>query len=285
MKADAALFAEFRRLTQDFIIVPDAWDIMSAVVMQTCGYKAISTTSVGLGFAIGAPADIIIPRDDMLRVVRDICAAVKVPVSVDLESGYADTIDGVEEVVRMTIDAGAAAVALEDSDGVPGKALRPAEEHAERIRAARRAADKEKVALFINGRSDCFWLNDGKSDADKVAESIRRGNLYLDAGANGVFISSSRPLSPAILRELASGLRGPLSVLFSSPEIPVADYAGLGVKRLILGSLPMRAQTGYMMKALNAVKDTGDSSGFQQFAIPTKDINGLVRPFWQTTRT
>ena len=81
MKADASVFAEFHRLTRDFIVIPDAWDIMSAVIIQQTGFKAASTTSVGLGFAIGAPADIIISRDEMLRVVRGICGAIKLPVS------------------------------------------------------------------------------------------------------------------------------------------------------------------------------------------------------------
>lgn len=282
MRASESKFCDFHKLHERFFVLPDAWDIMSAVILEHCGYKAISTTSVGLGFALGCPGDTAISKDEMLQMVTAICRAATVPVSVDLESGYADTAAGVEDVVREVIQAGAVAVALEDSDGIPGKALRPAEEHAERIRAARRAADKEKAPLFINGRTDGFWINDDIPNDIKTHEAIRRGNLYLSAGADGVFISGHKPIPADIVGALAKGFDRPFSTLIGSSGPSITEFERLGVRRLHLGSLPTRAQYGYLKQAIERVRDHGDASLLNQYAIPTKDINGLVRPFWQS---
>lgn len=282
MRANDEKVQGFRKLYEQFVVIPDAWDIVSAVILEQCGYKAISTTSAGLGLAVGCPVDDAISRNEMVRVVTGICRAVTVPVSVDLESGYSDTASGVEETTRAVIEAGVVAVAIEDSDGVPGKALRPAEEHAERIRAARRAAEKAKISLFINGRSDGFWINDDIPEEEKVREAIRRGNLYLAAGADGIFISGNKAFSPEIVRALVAGLRGPLNVLVYPNGPSISELGRLGVRRITLGSLPMRAQAGFLKHVISKVRETGDLSALSEYGIPMKDLNNLVRAFWQS---
>ncbi len=284
MRASEEKFSIFRKLAEKFLVVPDAWDIVSAIIMENCGYPAISTTSAGLGLALGCPAEDVISRSEMVRVVGDICRAVKVPVSVDLESGYADSADGVEETTHEVIEAGVVAVSLEDSDGVPGKALRPAEEHAERIRAAKRAAEKHKVALFVNGRSDGFWINDGVPDSEKAREAVRRGNLYLAAGADGVFISGNKAFSSELISTLVSGLKGPLNVLVYPKGPGLSELERLGVRRATLGSGPMRAQTGFLHHLLTRVREDRDLSLLDQYGIPTKELNKLVKPYWQSGR-
>lgn len=282
MRAPTERFQAFHKQSEKFFVIPDAWDVMSAVVLYHSGYESVSTTSVGLGFALGCPGDTMISKDEMLQMVRAICKASPLPVSVDLESGYADNADDVEDVVRETIEAGAAAIALEDSNGIPGKGLRPAEEHAERIRAARRAADKAGVKLFINGRTDPFWNNDGVADDIKAKESIRRANLYIEAGADGAFISGFKPIAADTLKTLVQGLKAGLSTLIGAGGPSVDEMEKIGVRRLHLGSLPTRAQFGYLTQAIKEMRENRDPGLLNKYAIPTKDINALVRPYWQT---
>jgi 2-methylisocitrate lyase-like PEP mutase family enzyme len=282
MRASDEKFRAFRDLRQRFSVLPEAWDVVSAAVIDSCGFPAIGTTSVGLGLALGCPSDTAISKDEMLQVVTAICAIARAPVCIDLESGYADTAAGVGAVVREVIEAGAIGFNIEDSDGIPGKDLRPADEHAERIGAARRVADEEKALLYIVGRTDSFWLlNDDRPDEAKAQESIERANLYLSAGADAIFISGRTGLSEAVLRALIAGIDGPVNTLASAKGLSVADFERLGVRTLHLGSLSMRAQTGYLKRCIERLRE-GDLALQTEFAIPTKDINELVRPYWQS---
>lgn len=282
MRASDQIFQDFIKLHDRFFVLPDAWDIMSTVAIRHCGYPAVSTTSVGLGFDLGCPGDIAISKDQMLSMVGAICRAAQCGVSVDLESGYADTPEGVAGVVGEVIELGATGIALEDSDGIPGARLRPAEEHAERIRAARRAADRARVPLFINGRTDGFWINDGIPDDEKATEALRRSRLYLDAGADGIFISGYKAIPAPIIARLIGGIPAPFSTLVSAGGPSIAEFRQLGVRRLHLGSLPTRAQYGFLEQALQRVRTDDDTALFNQHALPTKAMNELFRPFWNS---
>ena len=282
MRASEQKFKDYKALRQEFSILPEAWDVLSAAIIDSCGFPAIGTTSVGLGLALGCPGDTAISKDEMIQVVTAICRAVRVPVCVDLESGYADSESGVEDVVREVIDAGAVGFNIEDSEGIPGKGLRDAEEHADRIRACRRAAEKEKVPLYIVGRTDSFWLlNDDSPEEELVKASIRRANLYLAAGADAIFVSARAGLTVDVIRALVVGIDGPFHTL-TSPKVPsVSEFERLGVRTLHMGSMSTRAQTGYLKQALERLRE-GDLSLHKQFAIPTKEINEMVRPYWQS---
>jgi 2-methylisocitrate lyase-like PEP mutase family enzyme len=246
MRASDRMFDAFWDVQKEFFILPDCWDIFSAVMLQNAGIRAVATSSVSLGFANGLTAATMISMEGMLQKVAQIVSAIDIPLSVDLESGYADTAAGIERNVREVIRTGIVAFNLEDSDGIPGAGLRPAEEHAERIRACRRAAEAEGAPrLFVNGRTDGFWNHDGESLESKADEAIRRGNLYLGAGADGVFVSGNHKLSKDIIARLVKSIRGPVSILLDSADCSLAELKAMGVRRVTLGSLPIRAGAGF----------------------------------------
>jgi 2-methylisocitrate lyase-like PEP mutase family enzyme len=280
MKASADRFAEFHRLYRDFFIVPGAADIMTAIMMQHAGFKAIGTSSVALGLQLGCPGSAAISKEEMIRVVADICRAVALPVSIDLESGYSDNAAGVEDVTREVIRAGVVAFNLEDSDGIPGRGLRPQEEHCERIRAARRGADREGVALFINGRTDPFWNVDGKSMQEKAEESVRRANAYMAAGADGVFISGVKGIPAEIIAFMVERIDGPFSTMLNTNGPTIEELRQMGVRRLTLGGLVARSQAGYVAAALRELLAANDVSLFKKYELPLGELNPLVAPFW-----
>jgi len=284
MVASKELFARARELESGFYILPDIGDIMGAVLAVDAGYPAVGTTSVGLGFVHGCPATDAVSRDVMLESVIAICRAVQVPVFVDLEQGYADAASGVGEVVGEVLEAGAVGFNIEDSNGIPGAPLRPAEEHAERIAAAREAADKLGLPALITGRTDLFWLNAEMSPQERAEEAIRRANLYLAAGADSIFISGRKAIPADILRQLVAGINGQLNSLISAGGPTLAEYRDLGIHRLQTGSMIVRAQSGLVRQALKQLTEF-DTSLFDKFAIPTPELNKLVDGYWKGLRS
>lgn len=282
MRATADKFEAFHRLYENFFIIPGAGDVMTAIMIQHAGFKAVGTSSVALGLQLGCPGNQAISKETMVEVVSNICRAVSVPVSIDLESGYSETAAGVEDVTREVIQAGVVAFNLEDSDGVPGGGLMPVEEHCERIRAARRGAEKEGVALFINGRSDPFWNTDGKSFEEKTDEAIRRANAYVEAGADGIFVSGAKGIPAEFIARMVKEIRAPFSTMLNTSGSTVNELKALGVRRLTLGGLVARAQAGYVGKALAEIQASHDVALFKQFELPLGALNPLVAPYWAT---
>jgi 2-methylisocitrate lyase-like PEP mutase family enzyme len=205
----------------------NAWDAGSAKVLVAAGAPALGTTSAGVAFALGLPDGERLGRDVMLTAVRAIVGAVAVPVSADLEAGYADTPAGVAETVRLALDAGAVGFNLED--GRADGSLTPVDEHAARVRTAADAVRAAGIPAFINARTDTVWLRAGDE-----AETIARLRAYADAGADGVFVPGAT--DPALLRRLVNATPLPLNVL-SHPMLPSVGVLGpLGVARVSSGS-------------------------------------------------
>ncbi len=281
MKANIEKFETFRNLHHGFLVLPGACDLLSAIMLQECGFPAVATTSVGLGYPVGCPQDQAISKELMLEIVGNICSAVSVPVELDFESGYSETTKGVEDSVREIIELGVVAIRLEDSDGIPGKGLRPVEEHADRIRAARRAGENAGVPLFITGRSDPFWNDDGESTESKIAESIRRSNLYLKAGADAIFVSSKYDMPKETIARLVAGIDGEFATLYKPGGTSIAELKALGVHRLTTGAMLVNAQMGFLEKLLRGLQKDYDISLIKQFGYPTKKLSDHVRGYWK----
>ena len=210
------------------LVLPNAWDVASAVAFASLdGCRAIATTSAGVALALGYEDGERIPRDEMIAAVARIARAVDVPVTADLEAGYGDPAGTAE----AAIEAGAVGLNLEDG-------LRPIEEHMTAIRAVRAVAESRGVPLVINARTDVFLHGDGN-----VEEAVRRGNAYLEAGADCVY--------PIMLAEaetigrLAAEIRGPINVLHRPGVPPVAELERMGVARVSVGAGLFRAALGH----------------------------------------
>lgn len=280
MVASRDYFEQARALQESFFVLPDVGDLMGAVLIQDAGFPAVGTTSVGLGFVHGCPATDAVSKDRMLESVVAITKAIQIPLFVDLEQGYADTPQGVGEVAREVLRAGAVGFNIEDSNGIPGAPLRSAEAHAERIAAARAAADSEGVPALITGRTDMFWLNTDISEQEKTEEAIRRANLYLAAGADSIFISGRKAIPAPILSRLVRDIKGQLNSLLSAGGPTIAQYRELGIKRLQTGSLAVRAQSGFVREGFKQIMAGLEPTLLDQYAVPTPQLNKLVEPYW-----
>ncbi|MFF4833481.1 isocitrate lyase/phosphoenolpyruvate mutase family protein [Streptomyces sp. NPDC001315] len=232
------------------LVLPNAWDTASARIVEDAGAAAVATTSAGLAWALGAADGDRLERDRAVAAVAAVASAVRVPVSADIESGYAQDPEGVAETVRAVLAAGAVGVNIEDALYDGAEPLRPVAEQAERIAAARTTADAEGVPLFVNARIDTFLRGAGGVDL-----TLERAAAFLAAGADGIFVPGA--VDPETVKLLADGVEGPLNVLVGPGALPVAELAGLGVARVSAGSSIAQAAHAVVRRAARELLGTG----------------------------
>ncbi|MFJ8491200.1 isocitrate lyase/phosphoenolpyruvate mutase family protein [Streptomyces sp. NPDC094038] len=251
------------------LVLPNAWDVTSARLVEDAGAAAVATTSAGLAWALGAADGDRLDRDRALTAVAPIAEAVRVPVTADIETGYAPDAAGVGDTVRAVIAAGAVGVNIEDALYGSGEGpLRTIPEQAERIAAAREAADAAGVPLFVNARIDTFL-----SGAGAVAETLERASAFLAAGADGVFVPGV--VDPDTLKMLVAGVDGPLNVMAGPGAPPVADLAALGVARVSIGSAIAQAAHAATRRAARELLETGTYESLTD-GLDYGDLNDLL---------
>jgi 2-methylisocitrate lyase-like PEP mutase family enzyme len=218
------------------IVLFNAWDAGSAKAVAAGGAKAIATSSWSVAAAHGFVDGERIPFDLAMNNLRRIVSAVEVPVAVDLESGYGDSVDAVGMTIRMAIEVGAAGCNLEDSFPANGKLRKPCDQ-VDRIACARQVADEGNIRFFINARTDVFFQRPAEHhDNTMLEEAIERTRLYAEAGADGVFAPGLVDID--LIRRLADASRLPLNVMVVDESPSVSILAKNGVARVSYGPRP-----------------------------------------------
>jgi 2-methylisocitrate lyase-like PEP mutase family enzyme len=241
-------------LGPEALLLPNVWDVASARIIEEAGFPAIATTSAGIAFAYGLPDGEKIDRDVMIGAVAHIAQAVKVPVSADVEAGYGKHPDSAARTAHNLIMAGAVGMNFEDAAGDVGRQLVDLTLQLEKIRAIRETAEKLGVQLVLNARTDAYLLQVG-DPGKRYDEVLRRLHAFRDAGADCVFAPGLRD-TPTIGR-LVSDLRCPVNILAGPGSPSVAELTALGVRRISLGSGPMRAGLGLLRRLAEELKKSG----------------------------
>ncbi|HUQ45297.1 MAG TPA: isocitrate lyase/phosphoenolpyruvate mutase family protein [Gemmatimonadaceae bacterium] len=270
------LAARFRQLhlpgADAILVLPNAWDAMSARLVEAAGATAIATTSAGISWALGYPDGQGLTRDAMIDAVRRIVAAVRVPVTADVESGYGTgSPDDVAATALGVIAAGGVGINLEDSPGRDGAPMLDSGVQAARIGAARGAAKDAGVDLFINARIDTYVKKVG-ADGDRFAETVRRARAYVAAGADGVFV----PLvtDADIIRRLAAEVGAPLNVI-GGPGVPsIGELRTLGVARVSVGPGLARAVMAQIRNAAAELLGAGTYGALRE-QVTSAEANAL----------
>ncbi len=223
------------------LILPNAWDAMSARLIEDAGARAIATTSAGLAFSLGYPDGEYAPRDEVVHAIARIARVIDLPLSADIESGFGADAREVGETVRAIIEAGAVGINLEDSTGDPAKPLYDLDTAVARVRAAREAGEAAGVPLVINARTDVLIVTKGDRE-ELLQEAFRRENALRSAGADCLFplgLNGNEEIARA-----AKSIDGPVNLIFR-PGIPTtAEIARLGIARLSMGtSIALAAMT------------------------------------------
>lgn len=277
MKASQCRKAErFRELHRGpgILVLGNAWDAASARILELAGAPAIGTTSAGVAWSLGFPDGQRLSRDLLLEAVGRIVAAVEVPVTADIEAGYGVTATEVSETVRRIIGAGAVGVNLEDGIDPTSARLVPEGVLVEKIAAIRNVARTEGVPLFVNARTDVYFLP-GEAEA-RLAEAVRRGRAYVGAGADGFFAPGIA--DPAEIERLAREIAAPLNVYAFAGVPPAKVLERLGVRRVSVGCGPMQATLGLLRRIAGELFTAGTYPAFTEGALSVGEINGMFRP-------
>jgi 2-methylisocitrate lyase-like PEP mutase family enzyme len=262
------------------LVLPNAWDAMSARVIEEAGARAIATTSAGVAFSVGYPDGEAMPRDEMIAAIARIARVVTVPVSADIESGFAHDARGVADTVRRVIEAGAVGINLEDQLHDGTKSLYDIEVAVERIRAAREAASSSGVPIVINARTDVYLLAIGEESA-RFDHAVRRANAYRRAGADCLFIP--RVAKPVDIARIVPALEGPLNLLVSPGIPPVSQLERLGVARLSAGTSPTLAAMSTTRKVAAELLEAGTYESMFDGVVSYPDANRLMAGRLTTT--
>ena len=249
-------------------VIPNPWDVGSALYLQSLGFKALASTSSGFAWSQGR-ADNAIDRDMALGHLQTLVAATDLPINADFESGFGTDAKGVGESVRLAVETGVAGLSIEDSTGNAAAPLFPVDEATARVRAARAAIDAAGGDTLLVGRAECFLV--GRPDLE---ETIARLKAYAGAGADCLYAPGLRSRED-IRRVVDAVAPRPFNLLIgTASELTVADVAALGVRRISVGGALARSAWGGLMRAAERIARDGRFDAFAD-AAPGKTLNGL----------
>ncbi|HEV2334778.1 MAG TPA: isocitrate lyase/phosphoenolpyruvate mutase family protein [Stellaceae bacterium] len=221
------------------LLLPNAWDAISARIIVAAGFPAIATTSGGVAWALGYADGEAAPWDEVVAATARIARAVAVPVTADIETGYGETPEAVARSIGDIIGAGPVGVNLEDGLKTGTPPIRSVADAALRIRAAREAAHAAGVPIVINARTDLYIKNIG-DDKSRFDESVARGRAYFAAGADCFYPIGLR--DAGTMGRLAKALDAPININVRAGSPDVAELEALGVKRASTATvLPLMA--------------------------------------------
>lgn len=273
--AAAQAAKSFRALhsADDVLCLANAWDVATARLVEAVGATAIATTSAGVAWSLGVADGDYLDRAAAVDRIREIAVVTDLPVTADVESGFATDAEGVGETIRRVIAAGAVGINIEDATYDGRGPLRDPSEQATRIAAARGAADALDVPLYINARTDTYLAAVGP-ECGRLGETLDRAAAFLAAGADGVFVPGVK--DPAVIRALVEGVDAPLNILVGPGSPSVSELRDLGVARVSLGSTMVRAAYALVRRGAGELFDTGTYTSLAD-EIPYGEVNALLR--------
>lgn len=272
IKDKAELFHALHRRGEP-VVLANAWDVASARVVEEAGAQAVATTSAGVAWSLGAPDGDQLGREQALALVERVARAARVPVTADIEDGFAEKAEGVGETIRGVLAAGAVGVNLEDVVYTEaGAVVRTVADQVERIAAARQAAVESDVQLYINARIDTYLRAIG-DPAERLDTTVARAAAFLEAGASGIFVPGVA--DPATISALVEAIDAPLNVLVGPGAPSVPELAALGVARVSLGSSIASAAYALVDRAAREALSAGTYTAIDG-GLPYPQLNRLV---------
>jgi 2-methylisocitrate lyase-like PEP mutase family enzyme len=265
---------------QRILLLPNAWDVASARIFEEAGFGAIATTSAGIAFTLGYPDGQRISRNEMLQAVSRIAAAMRVPVTADVEAGYGDRPEDAAQTALAVIESGAVGMNLEDASGHASHPLVDFQLQLEKIAAVNESKRKTGVPIVLNARTDVYLLQVGPAEK-RYDQALRRLAAFRDAGADCLFLPGLR--DAATIGRMVKDLNSPLNILAGPGSPSVPELQQLGVARVSLGSSTMRATLGLLGRIAEELKTTGTYRSLEN--APSHDDVNRMMPSQLTTKS
>src|SRR5215471_2863512 len=264
---------KFRALHESgCFVLPNPWDVGTAIYLDRLGFKALATTSAGFAFSRGKP-DGGVPRDEMLTHIREIVEATSLPVNADFHAGYADEPEDVATNVQLCVDTGVAGLSIEDSTGRSDCPLYEKELAIERIRAARSAIETSKSGVILTARCEAWLIG----DPDPFRTAIDRLTAYAEAGADCLYAPAVS--DPNEIAQIVNAVAPkPVNVLVSgfNHQLTLSGLADLGVRRISVGSGLALAAWGAFLRVAQDIIANGSFTLLADNA-PSAQLNELFR--------
>ncbi|MEO9802683.1 MAG: isocitrate lyase/phosphoenolpyruvate mutase family protein [Reichenbachiella sp.] len=259
--------------SEKLLILPNVWDVLGAKLLESEGFEAIATASASVAFSRGFDDNQEIDFTTLLRLFRSICQSTSLPVTVDIERGYADSLDQLTENIKNLISCGVVGLNIEDSNK-KGENLESIEHQCEKIQLIRQVADNLGIPLVINARTDVFLMK--SYEDNRLSESIRRGQQYKHAGADCFY-----PIlcSNDELKEINLAVDLPVNVLAQQDTHSVSELERLNIARLSLGPALLRSALMKMRETVRSLKQgTSFDSFINENTITSKEILAIIKP-------
>jgi 2-methylisocitrate lyase-like PEP mutase family enzyme len=253
-------------------VLPNPWDIGTAIYLEHLGFNALATTSAGFAFSRGKP-DGGVSRDEMLAHIREIAQATVLPVNADFLSGFADNPEDVAANVKLCVDMGVAGLSIEDNSQDPAAPLYEKHLAVERIRAARSAIDASETGVVLTGRCEAWLVH----DPNPLRTALERLAAYAEAGADCVYapgVTNPDEITQIVKRVAPK----PVNVLVSgfNHQLSVSQLGDLGVRRISVGSGLALAAWGAFLRAAQDIRTNG-TFNFLANNAPSADLNELFQ--------
>jgi len=261
----------FRRLHESgCFVIPNPWDVGSAVYLQSLGFKALATTSSGFAWSQGR-ADGGVARDIALAHFANLVSATDVPVNADFENGFAKDAAGVADNVALAVRTGIAGLSIEDSTGDAANPLFDLSTAIDRVRAAREAIDRSGAEVLLIGRAECFLV--GRPD---LGETMERLKAYAQAGADCLYAPGLQGREQ-IASVVAAVAPKPVNLLVGSAiGLTMREITALGVRRVSVGGALARSAWSAFMRAATLIADEGRFDAFAE-AASGRDLDSFFR--------
>jgi 2-methylisocitrate lyase-like PEP mutase family enzyme len=258
-------------LAPEILVMPGAYDVLSAILFEQMGFKAIQGTSGGIAMALGYPDGEVMSRESFVEVSGNFAAAVSVPFNADGERGYGDE-DGVRDTVRALVARGVAGMNLEDGAAKGKGGLVEMSEHLRKIKAVMETKRELGSEFFLNARVDSFHV---MPDDPKRAlhEAIHRGNAYAEAGGDCIFYLSLH--SAETIGQVAQEVQAPISILAGPQSPSVKELQDLGVARVSYGSGFLKAAITGAKRLAQEILEKGTCNMLKD-GMQTPDLVALV---------
>ena len=262
-----AVFARLHKGPGAFVI-PNPFDVGSALYLASLGFKALATSSAGAAWTMGR-ADSNVTRDTMLAHIRAVAAAVDVPVNADYEACFGADEEEVAESVRLCVEAGVAGLSIEDMTGDPADPFYSREEALRRMKAAQAAIKASGMPVLLTARSEAQL----HAHPGGLKEAIARLELFAAEGADVLYVPGLRTIDDVKLVVRAVAPK-PVNVLASMPFFTLRQLEDAGVRRVSVGSSLARAAWGGFMRTAQEIAAHGTFDAFAQGA-PFAEVNAL----------
>jgi 2-methylisocitrate lyase-like PEP mutase family enzyme len=275
VQAQALKAEQLRKLHSGpkMLVLPNAWDVASARIVEDLGFPAIATTSAGIAATLGYPDGQKISRDEMLGVVARIAKAVHPPVTADVEAGYGVTVDDMTQTVKAVVAAGAVGMNLEDVTSSDESSQVDLALQLDKIRAIRKATESLGVPLVLNARTDIYLIPIGPPES-RFERTVERLRAYRDAGADCLFAPGLRDAET--IAKLVRALNGPLNILITTGAPTLRELEKMGVARASAGSGVMRATLGLTRRIAKEMMEAGTYTAMLDGAVPFAQMNEML---------